>query len=399
MNRERSKINLIFEMIICLLFLFSFFTNEALAANKYWIGPSGGLTNFTANWSLTSGGAGGAAIPNNYDTVIYNIGGVGSSTVNIDMTVADFISTIDYTGIISIGNTVTLTIGLPSILPALVTVSKTGTQIATTTIPVMALDLGGAFLFTATEGNATTTAIKLKQVGSLSTSTIANIVLAYKNAVGGQCSSTKPSGTTLFGTAGAFDVNGFATTTGTMPLNKDVPVCVYVNYNLTGTYSTSTLGRSIDFEITNPSTDVIATNGTVTTANKVNISGSTIIAQDNSTVSPDPPVAGVSPTCLDNKINSLLSLKMNDTTKNPTVFYLQNCAVWKTEGGGAPVRMTNPNLQVQSLTFTDLTGANSGGTVRIQMTVSNVDSSSGPSYINTRKTYSTTATVKTWGGN
>ena len=90
---------------------------------------------------------------------------------------------------------------------------------------------------------------------------------------------------------------------------------------------------------------------------------------------------------------------MDDPVKNPTVFYLENCAVWKIVGGGAPIRMTNPNLQVLSLTFTNLTGANNGGSVRINMTMSNVNASSSPSYINTSKTYTTTATVKSWGGN
>ena len=277
---------------------------------------------------------------------------------------------------------------------AAITISGTGTQISTTTIPVTGQNLGGAFLLTSTINNATTTSIRLKNTGSISTSTIANIVLAYKNAAGGQCSSTKPSGTTSFGTAGAFDSNGFTTTTGTIPLNKDVLVCIYVNYNLTGSFSTSSLGNSIDFEINNPSADIVSTGGAISTSNSVNISGQTIVVNDASQNPTADPTS-----CTNSGITSLLSLKMDDPVKNPTVFYLENCAVWKIVGGGAPIRMTNPNLQVLSLTFTNLTGANNGGSVRINMTMSNVNASSSPSYINTRKTYSTTATVKTWGGN
>lgn len=42
-------------------------------ATYYWVGGSGTWDNVaTANWSTTSGGAGGSGPPNNADTVIFD---------------------------------------------------------------------------------------------------------------------------------------------------------------------------------------------------------------------------------------------------------------------------------------------------------------------------------------
>jgi hypothetical protein len=289
-----------------------------------------------------------------------------------------------------LGNVGSSTLATFTITPT-VTVSKQGSQISTTTIPVTGQNLGGAFTLLS-QGNATTTSIKIKQVGSIATSSFSNVKLYYKAE--SDCGAVKPSDATWFGTAGSFDTNGVATTTGTMTLSDGNKNCLYLVYDLIGTFSTSSLGNSVDFEINNPSTDIILSAGTVSTTGVINISGRTIAVND---VSLNPEANPTS--CTNSGINSLLSLKMRDPIKNPTVFYLENCAVWKMEGGGTPIRLTNPNLQVQSLIFTNLTGSNSGGAVRVQMTMSNVNASSGPSYINTTKTYSTTATVKTWLGN
>ena len=52
-------------------------------ANRYWVGGSGTWdTSNTANWSTTSGGAGGASVPTTADAVIFNTGS-GTGTVNL----------------------------------------------------------------------------------------------------------------------------------------------------------------------------------------------------------------------------------------------------------------------------------------------------------------------------
>lgn len=52
-------------------------------ANKYWVGGTGTWSTLTANWSLTSGGPGGAAIPNTNDAAIFNASSGGTYTVTL----------------------------------------------------------------------------------------------------------------------------------------------------------------------------------------------------------------------------------------------------------------------------------------------------------------------------
>ena len=272
---------------------------------------------------------------------------------------------------INSGNLTGWTVSLPSI-----SVASQGSQISTTTMPVSGLDLGGAFTLNISSGNADITSIKIRQNGSLPISAISNIQLYYNIAT--TCSAVKPSGASLFGATSTFEQNGYASIAGTITLSEGSQTCLYPTYDLTGNYSTSTLGRSIDFEISNPVTDITASAGTVSTSGRVIVPRRTIVT------TPD--------------IVSLLSLKMNEANQDPTVFYLQNNAVWKKVGNTVPIRLTDPNLQVQALSFIDLTGLNSAGVIKITMTVSNVDPGADPSALNVTRTYSTTATIKAYSG-
>lgn len=396
MNFSTRKLNyLIFTFT--LIGFFCLFSGEAQASNKYWVGPLNGVNSTTTNWSLTSGGFGGASLPDIFDNMIFNSFG-SSTSFNANMTAGDLLLDNSYSGILTIENGVTLTLGIEGALVPIVSVSKSGSQIVSTVTPVVGLNLGGAFTMQS-QGNATSTAFKIKQVGSLATSSITNLVVYYKAE--STCSATRPADATLFGTTTLpFNASGVATTTGTLPLPDGVQYCLYLSYDLTGAFSTSTLGRTIDLEITNPSTDVTLVLGSVETTEKVNIPGRTIIIDQYTTPpepDPNPAPDAVVNSCLDT-VSSLLSLKMSDPAKDPTVFYLQNCAVWKMEGGGTPIRLTNPNLKVYSLIFTDLTAANSAGTVRMSMTMANVDEAAADSLLNVSRTFTTTATVKTWGG-
>jgi len=53
-------------------------------ANRYWLGADTDWNN-TANWSLTSGGAGGASVPGASDVAIFDGNGTGNCTVNVDV--------------------------------------------------------------------------------------------------------------------------------------------------------------------------------------------------------------------------------------------------------------------------------------------------------------------------
>jgi hypothetical protein len=72
-------------------------------ANRYWIG-TGGNYNATANWSATSGGAGGSSVPTNADDVFFDANS-GDCVVNV----ASVGKTINFTGYT---NTITMTAGL-----------------------------------------------------------------------------------------------------------------------------------------------------------------------------------------------------------------------------------------------------------------------------------------------
>ena len=256
------------------------------------------------------------------------------------------------------------------------TVSRQGSQVATTSIPTITnhQDLGGAFTFIKDNSTSDVTSIVLHQVGSLpADENISNLKLYYQ--VADTCSSTKPIDATLFGTGSTF-VNNISTTTGTMSVGTS-NVCVYPTYNIATASSEQFIGYSIDLEITNPSTDVVATGVTISSTDNINISGTTIIVDESIAT-------------------SILSLRMNDPLKDPTVFYLKNNAVWKKEGDANPIRLTNPNLIVQALTFTNLTAANSGGTVKIELVISNMDTGNQATFLNVTRTYGTTATVKAW---
>ncbi len=349
-----------------------------------------GSTTNTARWSLTSGGTGGAAVPNSYDDVYFNGSGLGSSTVNATATIKNLYIDSGYSGNLIINDDVTYVISLPDALPSLVTVVKNGRQIATSTTPVTGQSLGGAFLFSAMEGGATVTSVKLKQAGSVATSSISNVTLSFKNAVSSACSSTTPAATTLFGVAGAFDASSYATTTGTMPLYSDIPVCLYINYDLTGEYSINLLGRTISLEINNPSTDIGVTGGVFGETYRVNIYGNTMIINNNDVAVPIATSTKphmTNPTCFDSKIYSLLSIRMRNPTKNPTVYYLQNCIIWKKEGADSPHWMTSQNLQVYSLHFTDLSLPNTPGIIKTNLKISNVDPTAPASFINYAKTF------------
>ncbi|MGQ0827629.1 MAG: peptidoglycan DD-metalloendopeptidase family protein [Bacteroidota bacterium] len=89
--------------------LFLMLTVFAYSADRYWIAAGSASWNNTANWSTTSGGAGGASVPGSGDIANFNGSGTGSCTVDAAVNVAGFIVAGGYTGTISQGvNTVTI---------------------------------------------------------------------------------------------------------------------------------------------------------------------------------------------------------------------------------------------------------------------------------------------------
>ncbi len=160
------------------------------AANRFWISTTAANWNNTANWSTTSGGAGGASVPGNADVAIFNVLANGDCNINAVVNVQGF--TINgYTGTIS-QNANTITIGNAGFNQNSGTFAG-GTVNMTVNTAAFALS-GGTF-----------------------TSTSANL------SVGGSQGST----TIFTHSAGTFNHNN-----GTVVFNPQVPGCVAGSYNI-----------------------------------------------------------------------------------------------------------------------------------------------------------------------
>jgi len=60
---------------------------EAQAGTRYWVAASDANWNNTANWSASSGGAGGSSVPSTNDTVFFDGNGPGGCTLNMSVSV------------------------------------------------------------------------------------------------------------------------------------------------------------------------------------------------------------------------------------------------------------------------------------------------------------------------
>ena len=67
-------------------------------ANRYWIAPSVGKWNNTANWSTTSGGTGGASVPGSADIAIFDANSNTSLCLVTDPQTVNMILTTGYNG-------------------------------------------------------------------------------------------------------------------------------------------------------------------------------------------------------------------------------------------------------------------------------------------------------------
>lgn len=79
------------------------------AQNRFWVAASTSNWNNTANWSTTSGGAGGASVPGATEVAVFNVNGLGNCNLDIAPTVGG-ITVSGYTGTINFqGNNLTTT--------------------------------------------------------------------------------------------------------------------------------------------------------------------------------------------------------------------------------------------------------------------------------------------------
>ena len=72
-------------LLIAILFVVSYQTQAA----RYWVATRTSNWNNPANWSTTSGGAGGATVPGASGAVTFDINGQGNCTMTLQLTSGD----------------------------------------------------------------------------------------------------------------------------------------------------------------------------------------------------------------------------------------------------------------------------------------------------------------------
>lgn len=191
---------------VCLFFLFTCVINYSAFSQRYWVAATASNWNNTANWSTTSGGAGGASVPVSGVAAIFNSGGTGNCTLDIAPTIGS-ISISGYTGTINLnGNSLTISGSTASTFSsgtisnsgaaASMILSTTGT--ATFNGTTISPDISGTAASITFGGGST-----FNGTVTLSAATILlNGTTGSKNTFNGTTSLTKTGATSDLGTGG-----------------------------------------------------------------------------------------------------------------------------------------------------------------------------------------------------
>ncbi|MCK4554529.1 hypothetical protein KAU19_06265, partial [Candidatus Parcubacteria bacterium] len=155
----------------------------------------------------------------------------------------------------------------------------TGTgETQTTNMDVDSSDnyVGGYFTFVRDAGTANVTQIVISETGTVNAnSNLSNVDIYYETAE----SCSYDADEALFGTAASFDASENATISGTMAVGTS-QICVYVVLDVG---SGASADETVLIEITNPSSEVTASVGTVSPGTAVVINGATTLqASSNS---------------------------------------------------------------------------------------------------------------------
>jgi Tfp pilus assembly protein PilW len=75
-----------------------------------------------------------------------------------------------------------------------------------------------------------------------------------------------------------------------------------------------------------------------------------------------------------------LSLIMPDSNLNPTIFDVSGGKIRITQGASAPIELTTDQVLVSNLQFTNLSYLNTPGTLRVEMTLENLNPSGKSEY-------------------
>lgn len=105
------------------------FISQISFGQRFWVAAGASNWNNTANWSTTSGGAGGASVPGPSDAVTFNANGLGNCTLDVAPNVAG-ITVNGYTGVINLNGFNLTTTGTNSFVTG--TINNTGAAAAVT---------------------------------------------------------------------------------------------------------------------------------------------------------------------------------------------------------------------------------------------------------------------------
>ncbi len=154
-----------------------------------------------------------------------------------------------------------------------ITIGSSGTQNSPFNIPSNNVNIGGAFTFITNAQGANISQIIISASSTFSSQNyLSDAVLFYKQEA--VCSSFIPADAAQFNASGVgFNSSGKATTTGSMNI-LSANTCVYVRLDIA---SSTPDGGVFDIEISNPPNDIIASEGTITPASAVAISGVSVV--------------------------------------------------------------------------------------------------------------------------
>ncbi len=159
-----------------------------------------------------------------------------------------------------------------------VTVSTTGTQVNLDKT-VTNQHIGGAFVISEDTSSRNITSIKITETGTVNASTnLDNIKLTYATST--NCTSRSYTGTeTQFGATDTdgFDGSNTSTFTGSVAVTTAYDMCVYVVLDI-GTGAVA--GETVEMQIANPTTDVVASGAPVISpATAIAIAGTSVIEE------------------------------------------------------------------------------------------------------------------------
>lgn len=368
----------------------------SLPTMRYWVPGGTGNTNSTTNWSLTSGGSSGAAVPiAGVDAIFDSNSGNGTVTVNAAFACKDFDST-SFTGTIAgssainCGGSFTLGLGITRTFTSAITMSSTTTGKGFT---VNGKTLGGGVTFNGVGGgwtlqdNLTTTSTITITNGTFNTNDKAvgcsSISVTGSGALNIGTSSITSTSSINFGggttTAGAATLTYATSFTGKGGINLSSATINGTTSNTlpfsgaTGTYGAVNLiltaATVFDFSGTNSFTSLSITStnyATVAFASDQTVSGAFVATGGNNSTqrlffSSSIPTITRTITCGSSNANSNVDLQditvsgttftgtsIGDCTRNTGVtFDVARTCYWK-HGGTASVDWTTANWYTTS---------------------------------------------------